>query len=119
MEARGDWTMALLGKLRRHAFADSKLGRNLAYAAGELVLIVAGILIALQINTWNTARVDRSKERAFLAQIRSDMTTNIAEMDRFLAERTGRVAAARRILSHFNGKPITDPVAFNLDGVNI
>lgn len=111
--------MALLGTLRRYASADSRLGRYLAYAAGELVLVVAGILIALQINTWNMARADRSKEKAFLAQIRNDMTTNIAEMDRVLAERTGRVAAARRILAHFNGKPITDPSTFNLDGVSI
>lgn len=111
--------MALLRKLRRHVFADSRFGRYLAYAAGELVLVVAGILIALQINTLNTARENRAKERAFLTQIRSDMTTNIAEMERFLAERTGRVAAARRILTHFNGKPLTDPAAFNQDGISI
>lgn len=111
--------MALLGKLRRHASADSRLGRYLAYAAGELVLVVVGILIALQINVWNTAREDRAKEKAYLTRIRGDMATNIAEMDRYLAERTERVAAARRILTHFNGKPITDPTAFNMDGISI
>lgn len=85
--------MALPGKLRRYASADSRLGRYLAYAVGELVLVVAGILIALQINAWNTAREDRAKEKAYLARVRSNMVANIAEMDRYLAERTARVAA--------------------------
>ena len=106
-------------RLRRQLLADGRLGRYLAYAAGEILLVVIGILIALQIDNWNEARKDREKELGYLANIRSDLVANIDEMDRYLAERTERVAAARRILTHFNGKPIDDVSAFNADGISI
>ncbi len=109
----------LLAAARRRLLAENRFTRYLAYAAGEIVLVVVGILIALQINTWNDARKDRQKDLAYLANIRADLVTNIAEMDRYLEVRTGRIMAARRILDHFNGKPITDVSAFNADGISI
>jgi hypothetical protein len=108
-----------LRNLRRRALEEGGLGRYLAYATGEILLVVIGILIALQINTWNDARKDRQKELVYLANIRADLVANIAEMDRTLEVRTARIAAARRILDHFNGKPIEDASAFNADGIGI
>lgn len=109
----------VLGRFRRQLFEGSRLRRYLTYAAGELVLIVAGILIALQISNCNQARQDRARELSYLANIRADLAGNVAVMNRFLTERTERIAAARRILTHFDGKPITDPSAFNADGISI
>lgn len=106
-------------RLRQRLLSENRFTRYLAYAAGEIVLVVAGILIALQINNWNDARKDRAQELGYLANIRADMVANIAEMDRTLAERNGRIAAAKRILAHFDGQPIDDPSAFNADGINI
>lgn len=105
--------------LRRKLFDGGRLRTYLAYAAGELLLIVAGILIALQIGNWNSDRQDRARELAYLTNIRADLVANIALMDRFLAERKGRIAGAQRILTHFAGAPIKNVSAFNADGINI
>jgi hypothetical protein len=106
-------------KLRRRLLAENALGRYLAYAAGEIVLVVIGILIALQINNYNDQRKDRARELGYLANVRADLAANITEMDRYLMTRTDGIAAAQRIIDHFDGKPIEDASAFNADGVSI
>jgi len=40
-------------KIRQNSIKEDKLVNYLKYAIGEIVLVVIGILIALQINTWN------------------------------------------------------------------
>lgn len=106
-------------KIRQRLLAENRVTRYLAYALGEIVLVVIGILIALQINNYNDARKDRAKELGYLANIRTDVMANIAEMDRYLATRTEGIATANRILAHFDGKPIDDLSAFNDDQISI
>jgi hypothetical protein len=48
----------------------SPIGRYLLYAIGEIVLVVIGILIALQINTWNEERKATKKEVTLLKELR-------------------------------------------------
>ena len=40
----------------------NKTGKYLKYAIGEIVLVVIGILIALQINNWNENRIRSHKQ---------------------------------------------------------
>ena len=48
-------------RIRHRLLIENKLGRYLLYATGEIILVVIGILIALQINNWNEAKkIDRS-----------------------------------------------------------
>ena len=108
-----------LRKLRHRALDDGGLAHYLAYAAGEIVLVVIGILIALQINNWNDARKDRARELGYLRNIREDVAANIAEMDGYIATRDEGIAAAQRLLAHFDGKPIEDASAFNADSISI
>lgn len=111
--------IALIRKLRRRLLAENLFGKYLAYAVGEIVLVVIGILIALQINNYNDARKDRARELGYLVNIRADLAANIAEMDRYLATRDEGIAAAQRVIAHFDGEPIEDVSAFNLDAVSI
>ncbi len=41
---------------------NNKTGKYLKYAIGEIVLVVIGILIALQINNWNSKRLEKREE---------------------------------------------------------
>ena len=51
----------------------SQLGKYLFYAIGEILLVVIGILIALQINNWNNHRVDRQMELEYLQRLMMDL----------------------------------------------
>ena len=105
--------------LRGGLLEEKKFSKYLLYAAGEIVLVVVGILIALQINNANDARKERLKEVQYLENIRTDLGINIQEMDRYLASRQAGIEAAQRIMAHFEGEPVTDYDAFNADGVSI
>lgn len=42
--------------IRRNLMEQNKTGKLFKYTIGEIVLVVSGILIVLQINTWNETR---------------------------------------------------------------
>ncbi len=48
---------------------QNKTGKYLKYAIGEIVLVVIGILVALQLNNWNEIRKNEDKFKAVLEQI--------------------------------------------------
>lgn len=106
-------------KIRKQLLAENRFSKYLLYAIGEILLVVIGILIALQINNANDARKERIKEIQYLQNIKTDLTINILEMERYLDIRTECIEAAKRIIEHFEGKPITDFDRFNADGVMI
>ena len=49
-------------KIRQGLFSSGKFRSYLGYALGEIILVVIGILIALQINNWNEDHKDRLKD---------------------------------------------------------
>ena len=47
--------------IRKSLLEENKMGKYFKYAIGEIILVVIGILIALQINNWNEGIKDRIK----------------------------------------------------------
>ena len=58
-----------------------KTGKYFKYAIGEIVLVVIGILIALQINNWNEQRKERVKEREILLALADNLENNIQTIE--------------------------------------
>jgi len=52
-------------KIRQNLLSEGKTGKYLKYAIGEIVLVVIGILIALQINNWNSQRIRYPKSKKY------------------------------------------------------
>ena len=63
----------ILRKLRRSFFVPGKLRTYLAYAIGEIALIVVGILIAVEIGDGNQARKNRAEETEILLKLKVDL----------------------------------------------
>ncbi|UAM99091.1 hypothetical protein K8354_04500 [Polaribacter litorisediminis] len=59
----------------------NKTGKYLKYAIGEIVLVMIGILLALQVSNWNQDRKDRISERKILNNINRDFIQNKASFD--------------------------------------
>ncbi|MEM6516972.1 MAG: DUF6090 family protein, partial [Bacteroidota bacterium] len=49
--------------IRKTLLTENRFNKYLLYAIGEIVLVVIGILIALQINNWNENRKDNNVEQ--------------------------------------------------------
>jgi len=67
-------------KLRKQLAEDNKPLKYFRYAAGEIVLVVIGILIALQINNWNEARKTRLIEKKTLKEIYGNLNIDLVEL---------------------------------------
>jgi hypothetical protein len=66
----------LFRKIRRKLIEKNNLKKYLFYALGEIILVVIGILIALQINNWNENRKLKIKELKILNELHSDLIQN-------------------------------------------
>ncbi len=69
--------MKVFRKIRQQLSAQNKIAQYLRYAIGEIALVVIGILIALQINTWNEGRKDRIVEKQVLIGIKQALESDI------------------------------------------
>ena len=69
-------------QLRLNLFSESKTGKYLKYALGEIILVVIGILIALQINNWNEYRKEQNMEQQYLLGIKEDLEVDIPFIER-------------------------------------
>lgn len=65
----------------------SPVGRYLLYAAGEILLVMIGILLALQINTWNQQRINRQTEVKYLKNLQKDLQQDTLRINRLVISR--------------------------------
>lgn len=63
--------------IRRRLLESGSLKKYLVYAIGEILLVVIGILIALQINNWNEDRKAKANEREYLKGIKRDLEQDL------------------------------------------
>ena len=65
--------MKLFRNIRFKLATENKAFGYMRYAIGEIVLVVIGILIALQINNWNTYQKDRRMEKHYYENFLEEM----------------------------------------------
>ena len=68
-------------KIRQNLLLEGKTGKYFKYAIGEIVLVMIGILLALQVSNLNQDRKDRISERKILNNIHRDFIQNKASFD--------------------------------------
>ena len=64
-------------KIRLKSMKQNKLGKYLLYAAGEIILVVIGILIALQINNANLKKIEKDALEGYLQSISRNIESDI------------------------------------------
>ena len=65
-------------KIRKKLADDNKPLKYMRYAIGEIVLVVIGILIALQINNWNVKKSQQEKIKEYAKFYIQDLEADIA-----------------------------------------
>ena len=74
-------TQASSDKVRQRMLKENRFSRYFLYAIGEIVLVVIGILIALQVNEWNNERNRNKAEAIIIAQLKTDLETSAVELE--------------------------------------
>ncbi|KPQ08630.1 MAG: hypothetical protein HLUCCX10_17225, partial [Algoriphagus marincola HL-49] len=71
-------------KIRQQLLTENKFSKYLLYAIGEIILVVIGILIALQINNWNEERKELKRSKDFLTEFKKDLKKDTLGMNRVI-----------------------------------
>ena len=71
----------LFRRIRRSLLSENKFSKYLLYAIGEIVLVVIGILIAIQIDSHYERKKERAKEQSYLKEINLDFKSNKEQLD--------------------------------------
>jgi len=66
--------------IRKKLIEEDNVRKYLLYAIGEILLVVIGILIALQVNNWNENRLDRQLENKIIERLNSEFTDNLKDL---------------------------------------
>ena len=73
--------MRLFRRVRHRLILNNKKTQYLKYVLGEIILVVIGILIALQINNWNQSIKDKNSLNEYLIKIKSHTTEDIQQLE--------------------------------------
>jgi hypothetical protein len=76
--------LKFLRTIRKKLIDEDNVRRYLLYAIGEILLVVIGILIALQVNTWNENRKIANEEQAILVRLLEDLEFAKTQSEQFL-----------------------------------
>ncbi len=106
-------------RIRQRLVTENKFSKYLLYAIGEIILVVIGILLALQINNTNEAKKARTKEVNYLKNIKTDLVLNNTTIDNFIEKRKSQIQSANVVLEYYEGKPLTDLNNLNNNLLNV
>jgi len=71
----------IFNKMRKQLLEENKTGRYFKYAIGEIILVMIGILLALQVNNWNQGRQLEKEETKILKGLHQEFSENIIRFD--------------------------------------
>lgn len=66
----------LIRGVRQNLVMEGNIKKYLLYAIGEILLVMIGILLALQVNNWNQNRIDNKKEKKALVDLYEQFKLN-------------------------------------------
>lgn len=101
--------------IRKQLAAENKVASYMRYAIGEIILVVIGILIALQINNWNENRKERLIEIKYLKNLKHDLQNDSTDLAEFKSIRLGQTTAAKELLTYAKLNQLDD--VYKLDSL--
>jgi hypothetical protein len=79
--------------------------KYLLYAVGEVLLVMVGILLALQVDNWNQNRIEREKERKLIEILDDELSSNLEYITWIVASFRDKMESGKFLLEHFDPAP--------------
>lgn len=99
--------------IRKSLLSEGKTKKYFKYAIGEIVLVVIGILIALQINNWNENRKNKITEAEYYCRILDDFKLNEKLIDENYELTNKRIKLTKALIKDLNNIPNDRSIILN------
>ena len=93
-------------KIRQNLLLENKTAKYFKYAIGEIILVVIGILIALQINNRNEKQKNRQQEITILENIFQDLKKDKTGLTAIIERRASKAKSADLMVNYHSGLKI-------------
>ncbi len=87
-------------KVRRKLLDEGNLKKYILYAFGEVLLVMIGILLALQVNNWNGNKKDRKTETKLLIELKVNLKSNLTKLQSDLKKETRSIKSIEFVVDH-------------------
>jgi hypothetical protein len=102
-------------KIRQNLLMQNKTGKYFRYALGEIVLVMIGILLALQVNNWNENRKAKINEVVLVKQLLEDAKTDSIFFNNRIQSLKGQKRFYNELVQFCSNEISEDKVRKNLD----
>ncbi len=92
--------------IRRSLIQKNQMGKYFKYAFGEILLVVIGILIALQINNWNEDKKSQKAANYVLQEIHNNLKEDGSILKEILLQREKAGKSVAKMISYLKNKRI-------------
>ena len=79
---------------------EGRLKKYVNYAIGEIILVVIGILIAVQLNNWNQERIRNAEFEVLLDKVEEDLIHNIKATNGIIEEYYVNDSLTRKVINN-------------------
>ena len=91
-------------RIRKKLLGENRTAKYFTYAVGEIVLVVIGILIALQINNWNQKNMNLEKEKYLVKEMLQEFKKDSVELQNFIRLTKLKVSYGKMVKDYLKGK---------------
>src|SRR6056300_1263594 len=107
----------LFRRIRKNLISEGKTGKYLKYAVGEIVLVVIGILIALQLNNLNENRKNNVFEKEILTRIQENLKNDKLALEEIVTNFSKAVKSSEKILNSEVSQKTEDSINISLGAI--
>ena len=86
-------------KIRKQLLSENKFSKYLIYAMGEILLVMIGILLAFQVNSWNDQRKRDLLEIDILKELKQNLMVDIVDIDQNISQHEQSLKSSQIIAS--------------------
>jgi len=110
----------LFRKIRQKLLIDGKFGKYLLYAIGEIIILIFGILFALQVNNWNEDRKEKIIEISVLKTFKAELEKDNSLWQDDIDLHTDAMVSMQNIIDHIEKDlPYTDSLSYHFINASV
>ena len=85
----------LFRKLRRQLINQGRLRKYLLYAVGEILLVMVGILLALQVDNWSSTNADKLTRNRYMVQLQTEAENDLVRLEEHITNAQNYIQKAK------------------------